>query len=94
MDGYQPLESKPLNTFGNLCLISHSKNSRLSNFMPEAKKEYYRNNPIDSVKQHLMIQFEHWDAERIAEHYETMKNVLVMSLEGDRNFKEASRSGA
>ena len=29
-----------LDNFGNLCLISGSKNSRLSNFMPAAKKDY------------------------------------------------------
>ena len=80
MPGHDALPSETLNSFGNLCLISHSKNSRLSNFMPEAKKEYYRNNTIDSVKQHLMMQSEHWDISAIAKHYVEVKDVLLQSL--------------
>jgi hypothetical protein len=85
MPGHDPLPPELLNSFGNLCLISHSKNSRLSNFMPEAKKEYYGNNAIDSVKQHLMMKFPRWDADSIITHYNAMKNVLVNSLEDGRN---------
>jgi len=88
LPGHDPLPADPLNSFGNLCLISHSKNSRLSNFMPEAKREYYQNNTIDSVKQHLMMKSAHWDAGSIAKHYDAMKNVLMSSLEGDRNCGE------
>jgi Protein of unknown function DUF262/Protein of unknown function (DUF1524) len=80
MPGHDHLPPDTLNSFGNLCLISHSKNSRLSNFMPEAKKEYYQKNPIDSVKQYLMMMFARWDAESIDEHYEAMKEVLLNSL--------------
>jgi hypothetical protein len=94
MPGHDLLPPETLNSFGNLCLISHSKNSRLSNFMPEAKKEHYRNNTIDSVKQYLMMKSERWDEESIAEHYEAMKNLLVKSLEGGRNCDDTSRSGA
>lgn len=93
MPGHNSLAPEALNSFGNLCLISHSKNSRLSNFMPEAKKEYYRNNTMDSIKQYLMMQFEHWDAESIAEHYEVMKEILLKSLDSGRNFEQTSRSG-
>ena len=51
-----------LNNFGNLCLISGSKNSRLSNFMPAAKKDYYTGSPtIDSIKQRIMMEYEQWD---------------------------------
>ena len=51
-----------LNNFGNLCLISGSKNSRLSNFMPAAKKNYYTGSPtIDSIKQRIMMEYEQWD---------------------------------
>ncbi len=80
LPGHNSLSPKILNSFGNLCLISHSKNSRLSNFMPKAKQEYYRNNIIDSVKQHLMMDYESWDADSIGKHYEAMKNVLLNSL--------------
>ncbi len=82
MPGHDPLPAESLNSFGNLCLISHSKNSRLSNFMPQAKKEYYRNNTIDSVKQHLMIKYERWDKQSIDEHDKAMKEVLLGVLKG------------
>lgn len=80
LDGQVQLDADTLNSFGNLCLISHSKNSRLSNFMPAAKKEFYKNNTIDSVKQYLMMETESWDASAIRAHSEQMKNVLLNSL--------------
>lgn len=80
MPGHDSLALEYLNSFGNLCLISHSKNSRLSNFMPETKKDYYRINSIDSVKQYLMMMYEHWDAKCITEHYEVIKKILLKSL--------------
>ena len=79
MPGHDSLPSDTLNSFGNLCLISHSKNSRLSNYMPEAKKDHYKNS-IDSVKQWLMMKFERWDAGSIAKHYDAMSQVLLRSL--------------
>ncbi|MBW8354064.1 MAG: DUF262 domain-containing HNH endonuclease family protein [Pseudomonas sp.] len=80
LDGQAHLDADTLNSFGNLCLISHSKNSRLSNFMPSAKKEFYKNNTIDSVKQYLMMEIESWDADAIRAHSEQMNNVLLNSL--------------
>ena len=80
LDGQVQLDADTLNSFGNLCLISHSKNSRLSNFMPAAKKEFYKNNTIDSVKQYLMMETESWDASAIRAHSEQMNNVLLNSL--------------
>lgn len=80
LPGHDLLPPDTLNSFGNLCLISHSKNSRLSNFMPEAKREYYRNNTIDSVKQHLMMKLQPWDTAAIIRHYDHMKTVLLKSL--------------
>ncbi|MFC3943539.1 DUF262 domain-containing protein [Pseudomonas gingeri NCPPB 3146 = LMG 5327] len=80
LPGHVQLDADTLNSFGNLCLISHDKNSRLSNFMPAAKKEFYQNNTIDSVKQHLMMKTEPWDASAIRTHYEQMNNVLLKSL--------------
>ena len=80
LDGQAQLDTDTLNSFGNLCLISHSKNSRLSNFMPAAKKEFYQNNTIDSVKQYLMMKTEPWDASAIRTHSEQMNNVLLKSL--------------
>lgn len=80
LPGHEYLPDENLNSFGNLCLISHSKNSRLSNLMPESKKEYYQVNTIDSVKQHLMMKYEQWDTESIDEHYDAMVIVLKNSL--------------
>lgn len=88
MPGLEILHAEPLNSFGNLCLISHSKNSRLSNFMPDAKKQFYLRNTMDSVKQHLMMKFVNWDSESISEHYGVMKDVLLKSLEAGRNGQE------
>ncbi|MBR7326109.1 HNH endonuclease, partial [Klebsiella pneumoniae] len=59
MDGYKPVEQSALHSFGNLCLISHSKNSRLSNFQPQQKQEHFEaslaNNQTDSLKLLAMI---------------------------------------
>ena len=58
-------ETDWLNNFGNLCLISSNKNSRLSNFMPDTKRKEFLNektNPkIDSIKQRIMMEYETWD---------------------------------
>lgn len=83
MPGHDRLRPEVLNTFGNLCLISHSKNSQLSNNMPTAKKDHYKVGNLDSVKQHLMMEFERWDAKSIAEHDKAMKEVLLNSLESE-----------
>jgi hypothetical protein len=73
-----------LDNFGNLCLISGSKNSRLSNFMPAAKKDYYAGSPtIDSIKQRIMMEYEQWDTNgtnnhnEIEEHSKKMIEILT-----------------
>ncbi len=73
-----------LDNFGNLCLISGSKNSRLSNFMPTAKKDYYTgSSTIDSIKQRIMMEYENWDTKgtnnhnEIKEHSEKMAKLLT-----------------
>lgn len=76
----QPMEPAALNSFGNLCLISHEKNSRLSNFMPAAKKDFYKNNKIDSIKQYLMMQEPVWNHVSIEKHGLQMKACLLESL--------------
>lgn len=86
MQGQAPLAADVLDSFGNLCLISHSKNSRLSNFMPLAKTESYRNSRIDSIKQHYMMKTvlagNAWDEAAIEAHGMEMTEVLVDSLKG------------
>lgn len=91
LPGHDPLPADTLNSFGNLCLISHSKNSRLSNFMPEAKKEYYRNNTIDSVKQHLMMKSHSWDTTAISKHFDAMCEVLLRSLENGTRIEDPQK---
>ena len=57
--------------------------------MPQAKKEYYCNNTIDSIKQFMMMdeeKYKTWNKTAIANHYEAMKSVLLESLEQDVNF--------
>lgn len=79
--GIDQLAPEDLHSFGNLCLISHEKNSRLSNFTPEQKKGFYLKNSLDSVKLHLMMmQPEPWEAQAIREHYLQMMDVLLKSL--------------
>ncbi|WP_145152524.1 DUF262 domain-containing protein [Pseudomonas oryzihabitans] len=80
LSGIEPLAEDDLHSFGNLCLISHEKNSRLSNFTPEQKKAFYLKNTLDSVKQHLMMQLHTWDVPAIREHHQQMIDVLLNSL--------------
>ena len=53
--------------------------------MPEAKREYYGKNTIDSVKQHLMMESRPWDMAAISKHYEAMRDVLLKCLENGMN---------
>ncbi len=82
MAGLPKLPPEYLNSFGNLCLISHSKNSRLSNYMPPAKVEHYAQGPLDSIKQYLMMDSLPWGKESIDKHDFEMKTVLIESLNG------------
>lgn len=80
MEGVDPLDEEDLHSFGNLCLISHSKNSTLSNLTPAGKKDYYIKS-IDSIKQHLMVRHEgEWNKNSIRAHHRQMKQVLLESL--------------
>lgn len=81
LPGFAHLDAHILNSFGNLCLISHEKNSRLSNAMPSRKKEFYQHNTIDSVKQYLMMKCEPWDSQAIQQHFRSMKEVLLKCLQ-------------
>jgi hypothetical protein len=92
LPGHDTLPADTLNSFGNLCLISHSKNSRLSNFMPQAKKEYYRNNTIDSIKQYLMMNEDPWDEGAINQHYQAMRDVFRDDLDVEVKRRLRKRS--
>ena len=85
MDGHQSMNDNSLHSFGNLCLISHSKNSRLSNFQPFAKREHFQPNivqkKIDSLKLYKMLQLlderQHWGKEEVADHSQEMIAVML-----------------
>ena len=79
------LAKEACDNFGNLCLISSEKNSRLSNYMPSAKKEHYKNaSRIDSIKQCVMMQYTNWTADEIEHHYRKMVEIF------NNNLKEKS----
>lgn len=80
-----------LHSFGNLCLISHSLNSRVSNDMPDVKVKYFsqsgdiQSGQIDSLKLLKMIECiqgkpDTWDKKMIAKHETEMLNVLMQGL--------------
>lgn len=70
------IEASIYDMFGNLCLISSSKNSRLSNHMPAAKKDYYHKVGADSLKQQMMMSEPEWNEVEIRKHSDLMKNKL------------------
>ena len=78
MDGITPLDEKTLNSFGNLCLISARRNSRLSNFSPVAKKDFYlKDSKVESIKQRLMLDYDKWSTEEIKTHGKEMREILI-----------------
>jgi hypothetical protein len=87
MEGHPGLESDALHEFGNLCLISHSKNSRLSNFPPKAKTAHFAagvaEKSVDSLKLYEMIKLlkdnDDWGEEEIEKHGNNMIEILLAS---------------
>jgi len=78
------IEDSFLHSFGNLCLISHEKNSRLNNHSPMAKKDHYGKSPtLDSLKQFLMMKKNHWTTDEIETHNEAMIEVFCNNLNSD-----------
>lgn len=69
-----------VDSFGNLCLISRNTNSKLSNYLPNAKKEHYlRTKHAESLKQVLMMSYPEWGPEHpevIARHQKMMITIL------------------
>lgn len=66
--------------FGNLCLISRSNNSKLSNHLPTAKKEHYaKSTTIESLKQQLMMSYEHWGPEA-SDSIDEHQNLMIALL--------------
>lgn len=74
------LDDENLHSFGNLCLISSSKNSSIGNRLPSAKRDYFMHEinkgKIDTLKLYRMIQMlgeeKVWKKEQIEEHEKAM----------------------
>jgi len=78
------LEQEVLDEFGNLCLISRSKNSTLGRYMPEAKKDHYVRVKPDSLKQRLMMNEPTWEKEQIQGHTnEMIEKVKTINFSDD-----------
>lgn len=85
INGSDTLDQDTLHSFGNLCLISRSKNSRLSNYLPDAKKQqYHKKDAIDSIKQYIMMeqtsQDKPWNKNAIEKHGEEMIALFKQQL--------------
>lgn len=71
-----------LNSFGNLCLISASKNSKFSNLQPGGKESHYKGFDGISPKQYLMMQkAQSWWKDEIVEHQNEMTKILGLNNE-------------
>ena len=74
------LDDKILHSFGNLCLISSSKNSSIGNRLPSTKRDYFlheiNKGKIDTLKLYLMIQLLEkegdWRTTQIEKHEQAM----------------------
>jgi hypothetical protein len=89
MQGYRQLKTEALDSFGNLCLISHSKNSKLSNQPPIAKRSHYNKQNLDSIKQWVMMEdydADIWNENDIADHENKMIELLTREMDSNFGF--------
>lgn len=79
-DGHGRLDNESLHSFGNLCLMTRSHNSRRSNLMPKAKVDQYSSTD-QSLKFQLMAEITTqegtWTEDQIRSHAEEMKRRLA-----------------
>lgn len=81
MENIDKLEETILNCFGNLCLVTNSENSRLSNFTPKAKKDFYLKQQNQSIKQRIMMEdTDNWNKVNIKKHQNEMIDILKGTL--------------
>ncbi|RVU30539.1 DUF262 domain-containing protein [Neptunomonas marina] len=74
-------QAESVDRFGNLCLISASRNSKLSNHLPHAKKEYYANsNIVESLKQVFMMSYDEWGPKHLHSLDEHEKMIIEVLL--------------
>jgi hypothetical protein len=78
------IKDEHLHLFGNLCLISHEKNSKLNNYSPKAKSDHYRKDQkLDSIKQFIMMREDTWGIKEIEAHNDEMIKLLVDNINSD-----------
>lgn len=78
------LEDHVLNCIGNLCLVSASLNSKLSNYNLEQKRQVYiQANKMESIKQHVMFQELVYTSESVLKHEEDVHRLILNDLFGD-----------
>ncbi len=89
MSGYKPLPTEYLNSFGNLCLISSSMNSKFSNNMPKAKYDNFGSSKemrsaLSLKLQEMMerVKEGEWEIEQIKAHYEEAREKITNALQG------------
>lgn len=72
-----------IDSFGNLCLISHYQNSSLNAKSTEEKRAQYLSGDIAcaSLKQAIMLSKSTWDTEAINKHGNDMKKILEKETE-------------
>jgi uncharacterized protein with ParB-like and HNH nuclease domain len=74
-----------LNSFGNLCLISNSNNSKYSDYGFKAKKEQFlKQNSTESLKQTIMFSNEEWNVQEIKKHETKMIELLNRFIGNDK----------
>lgn len=90
MPGYEPLPPEYLNSFGNLCLISSSMNSKFSNNMPKAKYDNFGSSKemrsaLSLKLQEMMesVKDGEWEKEQIKAHYEEARERIKNALQGE-----------
>lgn len=82
-------------SFGNLCLISRSNNSKLNNLIPDAKKGHFSaSSAVESLKQVFMFTYANWGPENInaIHHHEKMMIEVLCTQVAPRSTAPAGRS--
>lgn len=90
MPGYPPLPTEYLNSFGNLCLISSSMNSKFSNNMPKAKYDNFGSS--EEMRSALSLKLQEmmecvkegeWEKDQIKAHYEEARENITNALQAE-----------
>ena len=85
-DVAKKVELDKLNQLGNLCLVSHSENSRLSNLLPDAKRgkviaRLNSGRSAQSLSQLIMLMHEKWEVSQIDVYTGELKRLIKEQIE-------------